>query len=625
MIEDISIQLSRLPSVPNGVVGLDFISKVYNGKTDDDSINQLFERLKSILSKIIQSVNSVKDGKTSSNEKQLEEKLKALNIEYREIKDEYNSLHEQLKDSNKKLEELKQKLDEKQEEYVDTYKKVERISLENEELRSASPCSTPLSPFRTPTRVFSSSALDSLPANAQVDDVRQALLKREEELQEYAQKYSKEYGINERHKVKIEELELKIKNVTAELDYYKDHVQKEKLRVEQFYNQYNQEVEKNKANIKALEETYNTFKEKIKQDILEMKKENKNLKDNLEKVTKEKSEHHLVKQNEQLLQKKKEQTEKYNKLVARYERAKASAEELRVYKQDKEEIVRQLNMYKKRNEELSKLAADHKESKESSSQPKEPETEISLLKAEIIKWKEQSEMFESSLNDTTQCYEKLLQEKEDIAKRVDRAEEQRLESMKEKAKLEKNVESMKEEMKRLSDVCTEHEKIKKQYDEKIVTLNNEKTMLSEIVEKGKLEETQYKRIIDHQRQVLENSKQSVQSLSTELEQSKAKNNQLLQDLEKKETECHKQTLSIKKLESEKQRFLEKEKTLTASSSTDTSFRCSQCNENDIDTVISRCFHCFCKTCLDKNIKIRNRKCPRCGMRYDPNDVKTLYF
>lgn len=53
--------------------------------------------------------------------------------------------------------------------------------------------------------------------------------------------------------------------------------------------------------------------------------------------------------------------------------------------------------------------------------------------------------------------------------------------------------------------------------------------------------------------------------------------------------------------------------------------CSLCNDREKDTVIARCFHVFCRTCVEKNLQNRNRKCPSCKKGFDQNDVQHLWL
>ncbi len=39
----------------------------------------------------------------------------------------------------------------------------------------------------------------------------------------------------------------------------------------------------------------------------------------------------------------------------------------------------------------------------------------------------------------------------------------------------------------------------------------------------------------------------------------------------------------------------------------------------------RCFHLFCKECIDENLRNRSRKCPACGEKFGQDDVTPVYF
>lgn len=54
-------------------------------------------------------------------------------------------------------------------------------------------------------------------------------------------------------------------------------------------------------------------------------------------------------------------------------------------------------------------------------------------------------------------------------------------------------------------------------------------------------------------------------------------------------------------------------------------RCSVCRDRFKEVAINRCFHLFCRPCIDENIRNRHRKCPACGEKFGADDVKTVYF
>lgn len=54
-------------------------------------------------------------------------------------------------------------------------------------------------------------------------------------------------------------------------------------------------------------------------------------------------------------------------------------------------------------------------------------------------------------------------------------------------------------------------------------------------------------------------------------------------------------------------------------------RCSVCKDRFKQVAITKCFHLFCKECINENLKNRNRKCPACGEKFGQDDVKTVFF
>jgi E3 ubiquitin-protein ligase BRE1 len=54
-------------------------------------------------------------------------------------------------------------------------------------------------------------------------------------------------------------------------------------------------------------------------------------------------------------------------------------------------------------------------------------------------------------------------------------------------------------------------------------------------------------------------------------------------------------------------------------------RCSICRDRFKSVAITRCFHLFCKECIDENLRNRQRKCPACGEKFGQDDVRPVFF
>eukprot|EP01102_Stenamoeba_stenopodia_P010404 TRINITY_DN312_c0_g1_i1.p1 TRINITY_DN312_c0_g1~~TRINITY_DN312_c0_g1_i1.p1 ORF type:complete len:830 (+),score=252.30 TRINITY_DN312_c0_g1_i1:300-2789(+) len=54
-------------------------------------------------------------------------------------------------------------------------------------------------------------------------------------------------------------------------------------------------------------------------------------------------------------------------------------------------------------------------------------------------------------------------------------------------------------------------------------------------------------------------------------------------------------------------------------------RCPVCNDNNKNAVIAKCYHCFCRPCIQKNLDCRSRKCPACKKPFGESDVHSIWL
>ena len=54
-------------------------------------------------------------------------------------------------------------------------------------------------------------------------------------------------------------------------------------------------------------------------------------------------------------------------------------------------------------------------------------------------------------------------------------------------------------------------------------------------------------------------------------------------------------------------------------------RCSVCRDRFKEVCLTRCFHLFCKECVDEVVRNRSRKCPLCNDKFGDADQRTLFF
>lgn len=54
-------------------------------------------------------------------------------------------------------------------------------------------------------------------------------------------------------------------------------------------------------------------------------------------------------------------------------------------------------------------------------------------------------------------------------------------------------------------------------------------------------------------------------------------------------------------------------------------KCGVCSDRPKEVVITKCYHLFCNTCIQKNLEIRHRKCPACGTAFGQSDARFVHI
>ncbi|KAI0745838.1 BRE1-domain-containing protein [Earliella scabrosa] len=112
-----------------------------------------------------------------------------------------------------------------------------------------------------------------------------------------------------------------------------------------------------------------------------------------------------------------------------------------------------------------------------------------------------------------------------------------------------------------------------------------------------------------------------------------------QAIERKRTELRKLEESLLKTRKDAEKHAAKLKSTSESSGASTKevelqkelnkcmslLKCSTCQMNMRNTVITKCMHSFCKSCVDARIATRQRKCPACNLPFSQGEVQQLYF
>ncbi len=53
--------------------------------------------------------------------------------------------------------------------------------------------------------------------------------------------------------------------------------------------------------------------------------------------------------------------------------------------------------------------------------------------------------------------------------------------------------------------------------------------------------------------------------------------------------------------------------------------CPMCKLRYKGVVLNKCFHLFCKECIEEVVQEKTKKCPTCGEKFNKDDIKTVFF
>eukprot|EP01025_Chloroclados_australasicus_P000774 TRINITY_DN10290_c0_g1_i1.p1 TRINITY_DN10290_c0_g1~~TRINITY_DN10290_c0_g1_i1.p1 ORF type:complete len:851 (+),score=124.76 TRINITY_DN10290_c0_g1_i1:32-2554(+) len=264
------------------------------------------------------------------------------------------------------------------------------------------------------------------------------------------------------------------------------------------------------------------------------------------------------------------------------------------------------------------IKALEQESQDSQNEVEKLKKEIEVIKQQLEESLNECECFLNELEVTMKGYEGTITENKELCKQLEQKEEEinTLKSERDKANFER----------------LEHEIELKQAQFTQQKATEQKVQIQEQC-------TSLKTAIQGQQQEYAACSQVIQSLQEELKTLKAECDQTEQSITEKDEEIEALKLEAKELDEqleqeEKQlaqeriqgikvqeennvlrRSLGNNATLLLSGRSAAELfkqlRCSVCNVREKDTIITRCYHTFCRECLNKLGENRQRRCPRC--------------
>ncbi|CAG8450203.1 7701_t:CDS:10 [Dentiscutata heterogama] len=146
-----------------------------------------------------------------------------------------------------------------------------------------------------------------------------------------------------------------------------------------------------------------------------------------------------------------------------------------------------------------------------------------------------------------------------------------------------------------------------------VSLQKERSSMAVVIQNQIDVIRQHKYLLTNLKSQLENHSNEASTTAQTLAIYKQKLQEFELEIKRYKTKLRRNASSVP---SETQRLLE---------AYETKWKCSSCNIRFKDHCLSSCMHAFCKVCLDKQVDGRNRKCAKCGQKFDKSDIKQIFF
>ncbi|KAI8993085.1 BRE1-domain-containing protein [Trametes punicea] len=127
------------------------------------------------------------------------------------------------------------------------------------------------------------------------------------------------------------------------------------------------------------------------------------------------------------------------------------------------------------------------------------------------------------------------------------------------------------------------------------------------------------------RKSLEEIRSAFQEHSAAMDKKRAELRKLEESLLKAKREAEKQAAKLKSLPGSSGSSLREAELQSEIDKCMSLLKCSTCKMNMRNTVITKCMHTFCKSCVDARIATRQRKCPACNLPFSQGEVQQLYL
>ncbi|KAF9482162.1 BRE1-domain-containing protein [Pholiota conissans] len=245
-------------------------------------------------------------------------------------------------------------------------------------------------------------------------------------------------------------------------------------------------------------------------------------------------------------------------------------------------------------------------------------------------WESLDRQLKSKVYDLSNLEERLMKAGIDKAK----SDNKYFAAMRDKEAIEierKNLTRTLEKQGKVVDRLTDAEK---HLRTQLAALEKENVALKKLIDQLKTKLSHMEKELPETNAHLETEKKRYQELQCQLRDREAFLSSKMSEFRQKEDEfIHaKKDLEKEMAQLRKRRKLEPNSKLSDAESDklanlEALINCSTCREDNAfrSTIITKCMHTFCKSCVDARLATRQRKCPACNLAFGQSDVHQFYF
>eukprot|EP00761_Pharyngomonas_kirbyi_P013621 gb/GECH01013650.1/.p1 GENE.gb/GECH01013650.1/~~gb/GECH01013650.1/.p1 ORF type:complete len:826 (+),score=257.73 gb/GECH01013650.1/:1-2478(+) len=280
------------------------------------------------------------------------------------------------------------------------------------------------------------------------------------------------------------------------------------------------------------------------------------------------------------------------------------------------------------------LKAQVEKFKEAAEEKQKLSDKVFGLTSELDNQKKVTKALNEELDEVNTAYDELSTQNQRLLKDLSAKDDELLVVAQQRMSTEQKVKLAQEEASTLNNSFKTLQEVNKKQEEALRAAKEDNRVIQEQLEKTQEELQATSQMYEHSERTLSSTQQSLEQFKSKIRFYEDKQKEGDSNLDNISSRLTTEQNRATKLE-ETCNSLRAQVSRMSKSGSGIDFEelesykqmvtCSVCKDRIKDCVITRCFHVFCKDCVQANLQSRLRKCPACGERFGDRDVHDIYM